>query len=146
MVKFEITDDAVLRLSGVGTGLYAASHLFAPRQTYDSFFDNVGGISKYPYNSVLHSYTGLGYAGVAAAHLSVAEADLSYSAKKNLLKASGAGWVAAAALNVYHASNSGAGSGLKKDVLYGAAAVNAAIGALCLWRGYETLPANSKRV
>ncbi len=63
-------------------------------------------------------------------------------AKKNLLKANGGAWLVGSALHLYNA-NEGV---QKQEVAYACAALGAAMGALCLWRGFDTEEKEEKEV
>lgn len=45
-MKFELDDDAVLRLSGVATAVYAATLLAVPRKSHDVFYASQAGTGR----------------------------------------------------------------------------------------------------
>ncbi|PRW05886.1 hypothetical protein C2E21_9426 [Chlorella sorokiniana] len=123
-MKFELDDDAVLRLSGVATAAYGATLLFVPRTSHDMFYVAQAGWKE---------GFGAALACDAAGALSVGFSEGSQDAKRNALRANGLGWLACGGLHLY---NTGTGV-QKKDVGYSSAALAGVMGALCLWRGFR---------
>lgn len=60
----------------------------------------------------------------------------SQAAKKNLLKASAAGWAVTAGMHAWNASDAGGGV-QKADVAAANAMVAATLACLCAWRGFK---------
>jgi len=79
-------------------------------------------------------WTGHAIAGEAATVFAVAMSeDVTLKTKKNMLKVQGVMWGATAAHTLWNVQE----GYQKKDLSYAAAAGQAALGALCLWKGFE---------
>jgi len=79
----------------------------------------------------LLQWFGMGLAHCAASDLVLSVSDNTEN-KKLGLKVAGAGWGACAAMMLYNAEE----GHQKKDISYAVAAGQAAMSALCLWRGF----------
>ncbi len=84
--------------------------------------------------SVLLQWFGHSLLCDGAAQMSVTMTeDATRKTKKNLLKVQGVAWGASVAHNLWNAQE----GYMKKDAAYAAAAGQAVLAALCLWKGFE---------
>ncbi|PSC68027.1 apurinic endonuclease-redox isoform X3 [Micractinium conductrix] len=127
---FEFSDDAALLVSGVAGGLYAVHAMAAPRNFHDLHMTKPQPIS----GSTDPSWRWMGFClGCNSGTNFLISASDSPKVKKDYLKYAGATWLGAAALTAYHVQE-----GIqKRDVGLAGVAAQAAVGALCLWRGYR---------
>ncbi|KAL4422245.1 hypothetical protein ABPG77_009720 [Micractinium sp. CCAP 211/92] len=147
-MKFEISDESVLMLSGVGVATVAGFALLAPREHHNVFF-----AKDQPYNETMNRWFGQALACKATSDMCISACDANNvwpgfpcvhcfafcgfhcfivaDTLKASLKLSGVQWFAASAA-LAHAT----ATGKLNSIGYGAAAGQAAMGALCLWRGF----------
>ncbi|KAI7838775.1 hypothetical protein COHA_007391 [Chlorella ohadii] len=127
-MKFEISDDAVLKLVGVGSAVHSVHWLADGKGAHKFHF-----AESVPYDDTTARQYGWALAGLAAMPLAISAAEGGKDAKKNALKASGATWLAGSALLAYNGHEHKGGQ--EENLMYAAAVGHAALGALCLWRG-----------
>ncbi|KAL4434194.1 hypothetical protein ABPG75_000635 [Micractinium tetrahymenae] len=130
MVQFELSDDALLKVSGVLASSLAVKLSCAPGFSHRQFFAKHETI---PRNDTLFQYLGVAAGGVGITQLAVSAAEGSRPAKKNALKAAGLTWLVCAGMDYY---NVGQGT-LAPHYTVPAASLLAGVGALCLYRGFK---------
>ncbi|PSC72787.1 hypothetical protein C2E20_3864 [Micractinium conductrix] len=121
-------DDKLIIASGAAAGAIALGALAAPREWNDMHFETTTLVGE-----PSTRWFGLAMATNAAKTMAISASDTDRTTKKNVLKAAGAGWLGAAALTAYHVQE----KVQKKDVSIGLALGEAAMGALCMWRGFK---------
>ncbi|KAL4443447.1 hypothetical protein ABPG75_011184 [Micractinium tetrahymenae] len=126
-MKFELSDANVMMMSGVGVATVAGFALLAPKEHHNVFF-----AKDQPYNETMNRWFGQALACKATTDMCISACDANKATLKANLKLSGVQWFAASAA-LAHAS----ATGKLNNIGYGAAAGQAAMGALCLWRGFS---------
>lgn len=119
----------VLKLVGVGTAVHSVHWLADPNGAHK--FHYAEGVA---YDDTTARQYGWALASMAAMPLAISAAEGGKDVKKNALKASGATWLAGSALLAYNGHENK--SGQDEKLMYAAAVGHAALGALCLWRGF----------
>jgi hypothetical protein len=123
MVAFEASDDNALLASALGSGLLGGLLGVKPGAVSETF----GALRS----DVPTRWAAIALLGVTAVSVLSREADA--GTKKNLLKAAGVAWSAAAVQAAYDARR----GAVKHDIGYGGAAASAAIGGFALYRGFQ---------
>jgi hypothetical protein len=127
-MKFDLDDKAVLKIGAVTAAAFGSHAFFAPENLQETYFE-----ASTPRSNIAAQWLGNGLLSCAACNYTVAVSDeTAPKTVKNLLKTNGVLWSLAAGQTLYNAEN----GWQKKDVAYTAAAVQAGIAALSLWRGY----------
>ncbi|KAL4437521.1 hypothetical protein ABPG77_003524 [Micractinium sp. CCAP 211/92] len=124
---FEISEDTLLRVSGVGAVAYCAFAMAAPKE-----FTNTFMTAKAGHSDAAWRYMSICGATFGGEHLVLSAKDGNKDAKKDVLKVAGAGWLALGAHNAYNAH-----AGIQpKEIAVANAIGQTALGALCLWKGF----------
>ena len=122
-LTFEASDDNALLVSAGGTGLLGGLLGLKPAAVSETF----GALRS----DVPTRWAAIALLGATAA--SALSRDADGATKKNLLKAAGVAWSAAAVQAAYDARR----GAVKHDIGYGGAAASAAIGGFALYRGFQ---------
>jgi hypothetical protein len=122
-IAFEASDDTALLASALGTGILGGLLGAKPAAVSETF----GALRS----DVPTRWAAIALLGSTAAAVLARDADA--ATKKNLLKATGVAWSAAAVQAAYDARR----GAVKHDIGYGGAAASAAIGGFALFRGFQ---------
>ncbi|KAL4442716.1 hypothetical protein ABPG77_006710 [Micractinium sp. CCAP 211/92] len=127
-MKFELNEDAVLRLNGAAMVTLGASVVACPRAHADQAFTLSAGYSE----PMLRNF-GAAVGWLGAEQLVLSARNHSQAAKKDLLKVAGFGWLAASAASLSNLKN----NYQPREVVYTSIAAQAVLAGLSLWKGFE---------
>ncbi|PSC71838.1 sulfate adenylyltransferase isoform B [Micractinium conductrix] len=125
---FEIKDETVLRVSGVASALYGVHALASPRNFHDTWNEK-----DQPYNESTQRWFGMAVSCTGAQSIVLSASDANQKALKSSLKTVGTVWAGVTGMTLYNAEK----GYQKRELAYAAAAGQAAMAALCLWRGFK---------
>jgi hypothetical protein len=128
-----LSDETALLLGSAVVGAYALQHLMAPHSAYETYW-----APSQPYSVATTQYNGLGALSMAATTASVARLPGNRTAKKMLLKVTGASWLVFGLADLYYSrtgvNNNGGIS----------AAINVSLGSYFLFKGFQPVADGKK--
>ncbi|EFN55912.1 expressed protein [Chlorella variabilis] len=117
---FEIDENVLLKVSGVGAIAYCAFAAAAPREFHNTFMTSTAPLSAAAWR--YHGTVGM------------------METKKDMLKVAGVGWLACAAQNAYNGYSKAslqANPTQPKEIATANAIGQAVLGSLCLMKGFD---------
>ncbi|KAL4444175.1 hypothetical protein ABPG75_011912 [Micractinium tetrahymenae] len=127
-MKWELSDENLLVVTGVGNALFAAHAMAAPKHFHNTYMSEAQ-----TFNPTAWRWFAMPIACNASQNFVLAASDTNKKALKNSLKAAGVGWLAAAGFTAYNVQE-----GIqRKEIGLANAAGMALLGGLCLYRGCQ---------